>query len=229
MNAGRWPVGAGTSEKDGALHVRTRKSPNTRPRVLVSLAQDEPKVSRNADSIRDRLKNGAKLVVVNTGAETIDLTDKDLVGSGQDWTLRITGTSSVRIHLTTPLPANAQIVATDTSFVEATGHVTVHAYTRATVHAFDQCTVHARNHAVVSVCDWASALAVDDAVISAYDTARVNASGRAQVTAGDSTSVHLSESARASVCRGVRVTGPARANLHASRSAGRSQQAAHGR
>ncbi|TCN53475.1 hypothetical protein EV641_106119 [Rhodococcus sp. SMB37] len=192
-----------------------RKTHRSHPRVLVSRSVEErQKVSHNADSVRERLRNGTRLVVVDSGDQVIELSDKELAPATHDWTLRIVGMSTVRIHLATPLPDTAQIVATGRSFVEVTGHVIVHAYTHATVHAFDQCTVHARNFASVSACDSAAVIAVDDAEISAYDSARVYASNRAQVTAVDSSSVHLSGDAHASVVRGVRVTGPARSNLH---------------
>lgn len=200
--------------------MSARRATRSHPRVLVSRTLDEPrKVSRTADSVRDRLRTGAQLVLVATGDQIIELSDKELAGAGQQWTLRIVGMSRVRIHMSTPLPATAQIVATDRSFVEVTGHVTVHAYTHATVHAFDECTVHARNVAVVSACDSSAVVAVDDTVITAYDSARVYASDRARVIAADSTSVHLSGDAHASVVRGVRVTGPARSNLHVASSA----------
>lgn len=209
--------------------MSTRKSPNPpRPRVLVSRSADTNKnISRNADSVRTRLKNGARIVTVAGGEQPIELSDKDLIGSNQEWTLRIIGKSNVRIHLSAPLPENIHIVATDSSFVEVTGKVTIHAYTHATVHAFDECAVHARNFATVSVCDSALAVAVDDAVVTAYDRARVRAAGSARITAVDHTSVHLCEAAHASVCRGVRVTGPSRTNLYAVRAEGRTQPLVH--
>lgn len=194
--------------------MSNRKAPRSHPRVLVSRSADErPRVSRNADSVRERLRNGARLVVVDNNDQVIDLSEKELAAK-HDWTLRIGGTSRVRIHLAAPLPDTAQIVATGGSFVEVTGRVTVHAYTHATIHAFDCCAVHARNHAVVSACDSVEVVAVDDTVISAYDNVRVDASGRARVTATDAASVHLSGDASASVVPGVKVTGPSRANLH---------------
>lgn len=194
---------------------KSRKPRSRHPQVLVSRIGDQPtiKVSRDANAVRQRLAAGAAVVVIDTGAETIELGDKELRGACQDWTLRIIGKSKVHIHRSTPLPRTAQIVATDGSFVEITGHVTLHAYTHATVHAFDKCTVHARNNTTVSACDDVTVVAVDQATVIAYDTAHVHASGRAVVTAGDLTSVHLDEAARASAERSVSVTGPARLNL----------------
>ncbi|WP_404316384.1 hypothetical protein [Prescottella equi] len=194
---------------------RKSKRRTQHPQVLVSRVGDQPavKVSRNANVVRQRLAAGASLVVIDTGGETIELGDKELRDASQDWTLRIIGTSKVRIHRSAPLPRTAQIVATDGSFVEITGHVTLHAYTHTTVHAFDKCTVHARNNTTVSACDAVTVIAVDEATVMAYDTAHVHASGRAVVTAGDRTSIHLDEAARASVQRSVVVTGPARLNL----------------
>lgn len=191
------------------------KSRARHPQVLVSRMEDQPavKVSRDANAVRQRLTAGAGLIVVDTGGETIELGDKELRDAGQDWTLRIIGKSKVRIHRSTPLPRKAQIVATDLTFVEITGHVTIHAYTRATVHAFDKCTVHARNNTTVSACDSVSVAAVDQAVIAAYDAAHVHASGQARVTAVDLTSVYLDDAATASVQRSVSVSGPARLNL----------------
>lgn len=202
--------------------MSTRKAPTAhRPRVLVSrIADEHKKVSRNADSIRERLKNGAKLVIVDTGGQAIELVDRDLVGAGQDWTLRIIGLSSVRIHLSTPLPANAHLVATGGSFVEVTGQGTLHAYTHSRVHAFGAWTVHARNFSDVSVCDSCTAVAMDDTTIASYDTAHVDASGRSRVTGTDQSSMHLSEDAQGSVTRGVKVTGPSRSNLYATRPIG---------
>lgn len=196
------------------MTMSSKQAPRSHPRVLVSRSVDERrKVSRNADSVRERLRNGAQLIVVDSGDRVIDLSEKELRAK-HEWTLRIVGTSKVRIHLSAPLPATAQIVATGRSFVEVTGRVTVHAYTHATVHAFDQCTVHAWNYAAVSACDSVVVVAVDDTEIAAYDHARVDASDRARVTAADSSSVRLSGDASAAVARGVKVTGPARANVH---------------
>ncbi|MET4614121.1 hypothetical protein ABIC28_005134 [Rhodococcus sp. PvR044] len=201
--------------------MSTRNATTPPPRILVSRITDQhKKVSRNADSVRERLKNGAKLVIVDTGDQTIELLDKDLVGAGQDWTLRISGTSTVRIHLSTPLPKGAQIVATGGSFVEVTGQGTLYAYTRSRVHAFGEWTVHARNFADISVCDSCTAVSMDDTTVTAYDTAHVDASGRSRVTGTDQSSMHLSEDAHGSVTRGVKVTGPSRSNLYATRPTG---------
>ncbi|WP_137725622.1 hypothetical protein [Prescottella subtropica] len=199
--------------------TRKRKTPTQadaqHPRVRVSRIDDRraPKVSRDVESVRRRLAAGAKLIVVDTGDDVIELNDADLRASGQHWTLRIAGNSTARIHCSAPLPDRVQIVATDSAFVEVTGRVTIHAYTNATVHAFDECVVHAWNFAVVSVCDTSTVVAGDDTVVTAYDSAGVRASGRARVSAGDATAVHLDEDASAAVQRGVRVTGPSRSNL----------------
>ena len=202
------------------MTMNNKKTRHSHSRVLVSRSLDErQKVSRNADSVRERLRNGTRLIVLDSGEQVIELSDKELAAATHEWILRIVGISKVRIHLTAPLPPTAHIVATGRSFVEVTGHAAVHAYTHAIVHAFDQCTVHARNFAVVSACDSSVVIAVDDAEIAAYDNARVYASDRVRVTATDSSAVHLSGEAHASVVRGVRVTGPARSNLHVTRPA----------
>lgn len=196
----------------------SKKSTGTRPRVLVSRQADSiQRVSRNADSVRARLKNGEQLVILSTGDDVVELTDKELRGAGQSWVLRIVGRSNVRIRLTTPLPRTAQIVATDRAFVEATGCVTVHAYMHANVHAFDECVVRARNFAQVSACDFTQVDAIDEVTVFAFDQARVRAGGQVRVSAIDQTSVHLLETAHASVRRGVRVTGPSRSNLQVER------------
>lgn len=78
------------------------------PRVLVSRSEDlQAKVSRSLPEIHRRLLAGARKIVVDTGAETITLTDSDFADAGQDWTLRVSGSSIVRIHRTNPLPRNA--------------------------------------------------------------------------------------------------------------------------
>ena len=89
------------------------RSTQRHPRVYVSRVQAPPRISRNADSIRERLRNGAKTVVVDTAGQLIELDDKTFASAGDEWTLRFTAGSQARIHLDSPLPATAHIVATD--------------------------------------------------------------------------------------------------------------------
>lgn len=195
--------------------MNTRKTTPGRARVAVSRAEEKRRcVSGSAQSIRDRLRSGAREISVITTSDAISLGDADFAdSSGQSWVIRFLGKSEARIFLSAPLPDRCQIVATDGSFVEVSGCAVVHAYTRASVHAFDAATVHARNRSAVSACNFASVRASDDAIVDAYDETSVRAGGRACVTAMDHSSVHLTEDAHAWVRRGVRVTGPGRANV----------------
>lgn len=106
------------------------QSTHRHPRVCVSRVQAPSHISRDADSIRERLRSGAKTVVVDTAGQLIELDDKTFASAGDEWTLRFTAGSQARIHLDSPLPATAHIVATDATTVEVTGQVHVWAYTR---------------------------------------------------------------------------------------------------
>lgn len=149
------------------------QSTHRHPRVYVSRVQTPPRISRNTDSIRERLRSGAKTVVVDTAGQLIELDDKTFASAGDEWTLRFTAGSQARIHLDSPLPATAHIVATDATTVEVTGQVHVWAYTHATVTAFDRCKVIAHNHAFIRACDHSTVWADDNVVVYAYDEATV--------------------------------------------------------
>ena len=181
------------------------RSNRRHPRVYVSRSQARPQISHNADSIRERLRNGAKTVVVDTAGQLIELDDKTFASAGDEWTLRFTAGSQARIHLDSPLPATAHIVATDATTVEVTGQVHVWAYTHATITAFDQCRVIAHNHAFIRACDHSTVWADDDVVVHAYDEATVQARDHAILA--------LSDEARAVVETAVQVRGPARKNV----------------
>lgn len=184
-----------------------------RPRVQVSCRKHKPAVVRTTASIRRQLKTGARIVHVDTEGQIIELTDTDLVGAGQSWTLRIVGRSSVRIHLETPLPRTAQLVATDASFVEITGRVALHAYTRATVHAFDRCAVYARNRTTVLVCDKASVSAQDEVEVFGYDLSRVRAKDCSTVVCAGDGELFVEDQASGLVSVGVTVGGSAWRNV----------------
>ncbi|MGW4340425.1 hypothetical protein ACWEK5_47830 [Rhodococcus koreensis] len=181
------------------------RSTQRHPRVYVSRVQAPPRISRNPDSIRERLRNGAKTVVVDTAGQLIELDDKTFASAGDEWTLRLTAGSQARIHLDSPLPATAHIVATDATTVEVTGQVHVWAYTHATVTAFDRCRVIAHNHAFIRACDHSTVWADDNVVVHAYDEATVEARDHAILA--------LSDEARAVVETAVEVRGPARKNV----------------
>lgn len=183
------------------------------PRVQVSRQPYERATVETAAAIRDRLTTGAQTVLVDTKGQVLELSDADLVGSGQGWTLRIVGPSNVRIHLQRPLPRTAQLIATDASFVEATGHVTLHAYIRATVHAFDHCVVYARNRATVLACDQASVSAQDEVEVFAYDWARVRAKGNSTAVCAGMGELFLEDQASGLVSSGVVVGGPSQGNV----------------
>ncbi|TQC46068.1 hypothetical protein EEB14_28255 [Rhodococcus sp. WS4] len=198
-----WP----TCTERSALVGKNTVSRSTRrhPRVDVSRVQAHPRISRNADSIRERLRNGARTVVVDTAGQLIELDNKTFASAGDEWTLRFTAGSQARIHLDSPLPATAHIVATDAATVEVTGHVHLWAYTHATVTAFDQCRVVAHNHAFIRACDHSAVWADDNVVVHAYDEATVQARDHAILA--------LSDEARAVVETAVVVRGPARKNV----------------
>ncbi|MDT2007224.1 hypothetical protein FXW78_26700 [Rhodococcus opacus] len=181
------------------------RSTQRHPRVYVSRVQAPPRISRNADSIRERLRNGAKTVLVDTAGQLIELDDETFASAGDEWTLRFTAGSQARIHLDSPLPTTAHIVATDATTVEVTGQVHLWAYTHATVTAFDQCRVVAHNHAFIRACDRSSVWADDNVVVHAYDEATVQAKDHAILA--------LSDEAHAVVETAVVVRGPARKNV----------------
>ncbi|WP_051461408.1 hypothetical protein [Tomitella biformata] len=183
-----------------------------RERAQVRSSPYERAAVNTTAAIRKRLKTGAKTVLVDTDGQVLELTDADLVAAGQSWTLRIVGQSQVRIHLQKPLPRTAQLVATDASFVEVTGHVAVHAYTRATVHAFDHCVVYARNRVTVLACDQASVNAQDEAEVFAYDKARVRAKGHSVAVCAGIGELFLEDQASGIVSSGVAVGGPSQGN-----------------
>lgn len=183
------------------------------PRVQVSRQQYERAAVDTAAAIRQRLTTGAKTVLVDTKGKVLELADADLVGAGQSWTLRIVGPSNARIHLQAPLPRTAQLIATDASFVEATGHVTLHAYTRATVHAFDHCVVYARNRATVLACDQASVNAQDEVEVFAYDRARVHAKDNATAVCAGMGELFVEDQASGLASANVTVGGPSQGNV----------------
>lgn len=164
-------------------------------------------------AIRKRLRTGAKTVLVDTDGQVLELADADFVAAGQSWTLRIVGQSKVRIHLQKPLPRTAQLIATDASFVEATGHVALHAYTRATVHAFDHCVVYARNRVTVLACDQSSVSAQDEVEVFAYDLARVRAKGHSRAVCAGMGELFLEDQASGLVSASVEVGGPSQGNV----------------
>ncbi|QSE88061.1 hypothetical protein JWS13_05240 (plasmid) [Rhodococcus pseudokoreensis] len=185
-----------------------------RPRRSPTRQQRTAQVSKNSDSVRERLRTGTTSVVVDTAGSEIDLDDRTFAKARTDeWTIRIIGTSLVRIHLDTPLPETAQIVATDAARLQITGHVRLYAYTNTIVDAFDHCGVIARNHATINACDNAQVNATDSTFVNAYDNAVVYAEGDAVVHAGGNTHLVLSENARATTQRGVTVHGPSRKNV----------------
>lgn len=208
--------------------TKTAPTLSRRPRVRVSRQQHGRPIVRTSAAIRRQLKAGAQTVIVDTGGKVIDLADADLAGAGQSWTLRIIGRSSVRIHLETPLPRTAQLIATDASFVEMTGLVALHAYTRATVHAFDRCTVYARNRTTVLVCDEATVSAQDDAEVFGYDSARVLAKGRSTAVCVGDGELFVEDEASGLASVGVTVGGPARGYVNTHPPVGVSQVQAMG-
>lgn len=192
-----------------------RAAPASAPwiRVKVSRQQYGGVAVSTSAAIRRQLKKGAQTVLVDTEGQVLELDDKDFVSAGQSWVLRIVGSSNVRIHLQRPLPRTAQLIATDASFVEATGHVTIHAYTRATVHAFDHCVVYARNRVRVLVCDEVSVSAEDEVEVFAYDVARVRAKGYSTAVCDGSGELFVEDQASGLASANVTVGGPSQGNV----------------
>ncbi|WP_054247825.1 hypothetical protein [Rhodococcus opacus] len=176
--------------------------------------QRTEQVSRNSDSVRERLRTGATTVVVDSAGSEIELDDRTFAkAKTNEWTIRIIGTSLVRIHLDTPLPETAQIVATDAARLQITGRVRLFAYTNTVVDAFDDCIVIARNHAGINACDNTQINATDNTFVCAYDSAVVYAEGDAVVHASGDAHLVLRDNARATTQRGVTVQGPSRGNV----------------
>ncbi|MFV9454723.1 hypothetical protein ACNJ7E_14910 [Rhodococcus sp. NM-2] len=193
------------------------KTPAKRRRSPARQQRTE-QVSRNSDSVRERLRTGATTVVVDTAGSEIELDDRTFAkAKTNEWTIRIIGTSLVRIHLDTPLPETAQIVATDAARLQITGRVRLYAYTNTVVDAFDDCIVIARNHAGINACDSAQVNATDSAFVNAYDNAVVYAEGDAVVHASGNAHLVLRDGARATTERGVTVHGPSRKNVRVRR------------
>ncbi|MDI9938804.1 hypothetical protein QM806_25790 [Rhodococcus sp. IEGM 1351] len=189
------------------------KTPAKRRRSPARQQRTE-QVSRNSDSVRERLRTGATTVVVDTAGSEIELDDRTFAkAKTNQWIIRIIGTSLVRIHLDTPLPETAQIVATDAARLQITGQVRLYAYTNTVVDAFDHCVVIARNHAGINACDNTQINATDNTFVHAYDSAVVYAEGDAVVHASGNTHLVLRDSARATTQRGVTVQGPSRKNV----------------
>jgi hypothetical protein len=165
---------------------------------------------RTATDVVARFAQGAKTVLIESPPDQI-VELHDLVGAG---TLRITGTSLVRIITSTPQQQSQSpaIVVTDAAQVQLEGHCRCFAYTAAIIEAFDDTQVEARNKTTVYAVDRARVRATDESTIYAYDQATVHAEGHTTVHATDNSRILLHENAHATAQHGVTIHGPARNN-----------------
>lgn len=165
---------------------------------------------RTATDVVARFAQGAKTVIIDSPPDQI-LELHDLEGTG---TLRITGTSRVRITTSTPhqQTRSPAIVVTDAAQAQVEGHTRCYAYTTAIIEAFDDTQVEARNKTTVYAVDRAKVRATDEPTIYAYDQATVHAEGHTTVHATDNSRILLHDNAHATAQRGVTIHGPARNN-----------------
>ncbi|QSE87930.1 hypothetical protein JWS13_04260 (plasmid) [Rhodococcus pseudokoreensis] len=165
---------------------------------------------RTATDVVARFAQGAKTVIVDSPPDQI-LELHDLIGAG---TLRITGTSRVRITTSTPQQQTRSpaIVVTDAAQVQLEGHSRCYAYTTAIIEAFDDTQVEARNKTTVYAVDRAKVRATDEPTIYAYDQATIHADGHTTVHATDNSRILLHDNANVTAQRGVTIHGPARTN-----------------
>jgi hypothetical protein len=163
---------------------------------------------RTAADVVARFAQGAKTVIIDSPPDQI-LELHNLVGTG---TLRITGTSRVRISTSTPhqQTQSPAIVVTDAAQAQLEGHTRCFAYTIAIIEAFDDAQVEARNRTTVYAVDRARVRATDEPTIYAYDQATVHAEGHTTVHATDDSRILLHDHAHATAQRGVTIHGPAR-------------------
>lgn len=183
--------------------------------AVMSTRADEPNKAiyrmhlRAGEPSRRDFETGSQAVFQRSacflGADVVSLGGADLA-AGHAWVLRIGGKSRVRIHpVHSPAPPPSD--RRDRRCLRGG----LGCCRSARLHLSDsRCTQPSR----LSACNAAIVRAADDSVIYAYDDSVVRASGRAQVTATDTAYVHLCEDAHAWAERGVRITGPSRANAY---------------
>ena len=193
-----------------AARLSSMRRPTTSTRTRKQQCRAPRTPCRTATDVVARFAQGAKTVVIDAPPEQI-LELHDLEGAG---TLRITGTSRVRITTSTPhhQTKSPAIVVTDAAQVQLEGHTRCYAYTIAVVEAFDDARVEARNKTTVYAVDRAKVRATDESTIYAYDQVTVHAEGHTTVHATDNSRILLHEGAHATAQRGVTIHGPARSN-----------------